>query len=150
MPPPKQNNHRYRPLVLIVDDCRPSRLMMRFYLDREGYEVIEAACGQDAFERASTNPPDIVLIDLNMPGLGGVLATQRLRSIAAMGRVPFVACAGPDSQAYRDAVRAAECDAYVTKPLNPTILLSVVKSLLNRRSLGVLPSSHVTQLAQSV
>lgn len=147
---PPQKNHRFRPLVLIVDECKPSRIMMRFYLDLEGYEVVEAACGQDAFERASANPPDIVLIDLNMPGLSGVLATQRLRSIAEMSRVPIIACAGPDSQAYRDAVRAAECDAYITKPINPTVLLSVIKSLLNRRSLGVLPSSHVTQLAQTM
>ena len=148
MPPKK--TRRFRPLILIVDESRQARLTLRFYLDREGYEVAEAATGQDAFEKAASNPPDLVLLDLNMPGLSGVLTSQRLRSIVEMSGVPVVACAGPDSQAYRDAARAAECDAYVTKPINPPLLLSLIKSLLNRRSTGLLPSSDVTQVASTM
>lgn len=147
---PPQKTRRFRPLILVIDESRHARLTLRFYLDREGYEVAEAASGQDAFEKAANNPPDLVLIDLNMPGLSGVLTSQRLRSIGEMSGVPVVACAGPDSQAYRDAARAAECDAYVTKPINPPLLLSLVKSLLNRRSTGLLPSSDLTQVASTM
>jgi DNA-binding response OmpR family regulator len=146
--PPK--SPRYRPLVLVIDESRHARIALRFYLVNEGYEVAEAVNGHAAFESATVNPPDLVLIDLNMPGPSGVLTAQRLRSIAQMSSVPVVACAGPDSQAYRDAARAAGCDAYVTKPINPTVLMRVVKSLLNRRSVGMMPSSDVTQLASTV
>ena len=147
MPPRKA---RFRPLVLVIDESRDARLAVRFYLSNEGYEVAEAASGQAAFESAAANSPDLVLIDLNMPGPSGVLAAQRLRSIAQMDGVPVVACAGPDSQAYRDAARAAGADAYLTKPINPTVLLRLVKSLLNRRAAGVAPSSDVTQMANMV
>jgi CheY-like chemotaxis protein len=147
MPPRKP---RYRPLVLVIDESGHARAALRFYLVNEGYEMAEAANGHAAFESATANPPDLVLIDLNMPGPSGVLAAQRLRSIAQMDGVPVVACAGPDSQAYRDAARAARCDAYVTKPINPSVLMRVVKSLLNRRSVGIMPSSDVTQLASTV
>lgn len=146
--PPK--SPRYRPLVLVIDESRYTRSAIRFYLVNEGYEVIEASNGHAAFESATVNSPDLVVIDLNMPGLSGVLTSQRLRSIAQMNSVPVVACAGPDSQAYRDAARAAGCDAYVTKPINPAVMMRVVKSLLNRRSMGILPSSDVTQLASTV
>ena len=144
---PPRNGRRSRPLILVIDEHRHTRLALRFYLSHEGYDVAEAASGHEAAEMASAEAPDLVIVDLNMPGIGGVLATQRLRGIAEVRGVPFVACAGPDSQAYRDAARAAGCDAYVTKPVNPCVLLMVVKSLLQRRSSGVLPSSDVTQLA---
>ena len=147
MPPRKA---RFRPLVLVIDESRDARLAVRFYLANEGYEVAEAASGQSAFESAAADSPDLVLIDLNMPGPSGVLAAQRLRSIAQMEGVPLVACAGPDSQAYRDAARAAGADAYLTKPINPTVLLRLVKSLLGRRAAGVAPSGDVTQLANMV
>jgi two-component system chemotaxis response regulator CheY len=146
MPPRK----RFRPLVLVIDESRDARLTVRFYLPNEGYEVAEAAGGQSAFESVASNLPDLVLIDLNMPGPSGVLAAQRLRTIAQMEGVPLVACAGPDSQAYRDAASAAGADAYLTKPINPTVLLRLVKSLLNRRSAGVVPTSDVTQMAYMV
>jgi two-component system cell cycle response regulator DivK len=146
---PPKNGRRFRPLVLVIDEHRHTRLALRFYLSHEGYDVAEAATGHEAAEMASADTPDLVLVDLNMPGVG-VLTTQRLRAIADVKGVPFVGCAGPDSQAYRAAARAAGCDAYVTKPVNPGMLLMVVKSLLNRRASGVLPSGDVAQLASMV
>ena len=144
---PPKNGRRFRPLVLVVDESKQTRLALRFYLAHEGYDVAEAAGPHDAVEAATADAPDLVIVDLNMPGTGGVLTAQRLRAVADLRGVPFVACAGPESQAYRDAARAAGCDAYVTKPVNPRVLLMVVKSLLQRRTSGVLPSSDVTQLA---
>ena len=147
MPPRKA---RFRPLVLVIDESRDARLAVRFYLSNEGYDVGEAANCHAAVESAADDSPDLILIDLNMPGPSGVLAAQRLRGIAQMEGVPLVACAGPDSQAYRDAARAAGADAYLTKPINPTVLLRLVKSLLSRRDAGVAPSSDVAQMATMV
>ena len=144
---PPKNSRRFRPLVLVVDENRQTRLALRFYLTHEGYDVAEAASGQDAIEAATNDAPDLVIVDLNIHGTCGVLTTQRLRAVADLRGVPFIACAGPESQAYRDAARAAGCEAYVPKPMNPRMLLMVVKSLLQRRTSGVLPSSDATQLA---
>src|ERR1043165_4471452 len=87
MPPNKKG--RFRPLVLVIDESREARLAVRFYLSNEGYEVAEAAGGQSAFESVALSSPDLVLIDLNMPGPSGVLAAQRLRSIPQMEGVPI-------------------------------------------------------------
>src|ERR1700755_3180108 len=111
MPPKKL---RHRPLVMVIDESGHTRKALRFYLSNEGYDVDEAPNSHAAVESASTNSPDLILIDLNMPGSSGVLATQSLRSSAQLNGVPVVACAGPDSQAYRDAARVAGADAYVT------------------------------------
>ena len=146
--PPKQT--RLRPLVMVIDESRHTRKALRFYLSKEGYDVDEAPNSHAAVESAADNSPDLILIDLNMPGSSGVLATQRLRSAPHLNDVPVVACAGPDSQAYRDAARVAGADAYVTKPFNPAVLLPVVKSLLHRRRTGVLLGSDVTQLSSMV
>jgi two-component system chemotaxis response regulator CheY len=146
MPPRK----RFRPLVLVVDGSKDSRLVVRFYLSNEGYEVIEASSGQSAFECCASDSPDLVLIDLNMTGPGGAPAAQRLRNIPQMEGVPVVACAGPDSQAHRDAVRAAGADAYLTKPVNPAVLLRLVNSLLRRRSSGAPVGVDATQPAYMV
>lgn len=148
MPPNKKG--RFRPLVLVIDESREARLAVRFYLSNEGYEVCEAAGGQSAFECVAVNSPDLVLIDLNMPGPSGVLTAQRLHTIPQMENVPVVACAGPDSQAYRDAARAAGADAYLTKPINPTVLLRLVRGLLDRRVAGMTPTSDAMQLAHMV
>jgi DNA-binding response OmpR family regulator len=146
--PPKQRH--LRPLVMVIDESRHTRTALRFYLSNEGYDVDEVPNIHAAVERAAHDSPDLILIDLNMPGPSGVLATQRLRSAPHLSDVPVVACAGPDSQAYRDAARVAGADAYVTKPFNPAVLLRVVRSLINRRDVGVLPSSDVTQFASMV
>src|SRR5947209_4826955 len=131
---PPKNGRRFRPLVLVVDENRQTRLALSFYLKHEGYEVVEAASSREAAEVACAEAPDLVIVDLNIPGTGGVLTAQRLRAIAEVRGTPFVACAGPESQAYRDAARAAGCDAYVAKPVNPTTLLAVVRGLMGRRS----------------
>src|SRR5947209_14929634 len=120
---PPKNSRRFRPLVLVVDENKETRLALRFYLPHEGYDVAEAASGPEAVEAATADAPDLVIVDLNVPGTCGVLATQRLRAVADLKSVPFIACAGPESQAYRDAARAAGCEAYVTKPMNPRMLL---------------------------
>ena len=148
MPPNKKG--RFRPLVLVIDDSVETRRAVCFYLSNEGYEVAEAAGGPTAFESVALNSPDLVLIDLNMPGPSGVLAAQRLRTIPQMEGVPVVACAGPDSQAYRDAARAARADAYLTKPMNPTVLLRLVKGLLNRPASGMTPTHDAMQMAHMV
>src|ERR1043166_1593871 len=114
MPPNKKG--RFRPLVLVIDEASETPLAVRFYLSNDGYEVAEAAGGPSAFESVALNSPDLVLIDLNMPGPSGVLAAQRLRSIPQMEGAPVVACAGPDRHVYRDAARATGADAYLTKP----------------------------------
>ena len=144
--PPRKTNRSPRPLILVIDENEQNRIMLRFYLTKEYYDVVEALTSQEAFQKAMEMPPDLVMIDLNNPHLSGVLTAQRLRSIQGMSHVPIIAYAGPDSQACRDAVLASGCDAYVIKPVNPSVMMNVIKSQLHRRSTGVLPSSDVTQL----
>ncbi|HMF57292.1 MAG TPA: response regulator [Pyrinomonadaceae bacterium] len=144
--PPRKTSRTPHPVILVIDENEQNRVMLKFYLTREFYEVVEAVTSQEAFQKATDVAPDLILIDLNNPQLSGVLTAQRLRSIQGMSSVPIVAYAGPDSQACRDAVMASGSDAYIIKPVNPSVMMNVIKSQLFRRSTGVLPSSDVTQL----
>src|SRR3954463_15814216 len=86
-----------RPVVLVVEDFEDNRFMMRRLLEMSGYRVVEAVNGNQAVERAASERPDIILMDLTLPQLDGLAATRRIRSQEGLGRVPIVAVSAHDS-----------------------------------------------------
>src|ERR1044071_2649451 len=86
-----------RPVVLVVEDFEDNRFMMRRLLEMSGYRVVEAINGNQAVERAASDHPDIILMDLSLPQLDGLAATRRIRAQENSGRVPIVAVSAHDS-----------------------------------------------------
>lgn len=120
-----------RPDVLLVDDNDVNRTVGRALVEALGYEVRTAHDGLDAIDQCRQKPPQLVLMDLEMPVLGGIDASVRLRELQRLGDVaPFavVAATANASREARDACRAAGMDAFMTKPLN----LSELRELLRR------------------
>ena len=84
------------PTILLVEDYQETREMLRTWLERRGYRLMEARDGQQAIELAVLAPPDLILMDLRLPELNGIAATRHLREHAELKDVPVVAfCAGP-------------------------------------------------------
>ena len=118
--------------ILVVDDSADTRTVLRRTLASYGYRVVEAADGREAVELALSECPDLVLMDLNMPVMDGLAATERIRELKERcGNVPIVAVTAYDTYGMREAALEAGCDAYLLKPLALDELESVVMGLLS-------------------
>ncbi|MBI2524570.1 MAG: response regulator [Candidatus Rokubacteria bacterium] len=117
--------------ILVVDDVEDNRLILRDLLSGAGFQVIEAVTGEEGVRLAETEAPDLILMDIQLPGLDGYEATRRIKANPALRRIPLVAVtsyalSGDDVKA-----REAGCDAYVTKPFSPRALLATIREYLS-------------------
>src|SRR5687767_6696898 len=87
--------------ILVVDDHGDTRIFLRRLLENHGYRVAEAADGRQAVEAARHECPDLILMDLNLPGVDGVEATRLIRELKDMCHVPVIAVTAHDSEEYR-------------------------------------------------
>ena len=118
------------PVVMLVEDFRDTREMMRLMLETQGCRVVEAANGQEAIEISQRGGLDLVLMDLNMPVLDGFNATLRIREYERTRDVPVVAVTAYDSAESRAAAGAVGCCDYVVKPIDLDNLSTLLKRLL--------------------
>jgi two-component system, cell cycle response regulator DivK len=116
--------------VLVVEDDEDSRFLMRLELEHLGYRVTEAADGGKAVELASRDQPDIILMDLTLPVMDGIAATQKIRAIDGLNAVPVIAVTAHQETDFREGAKAAGFDAYVTKPIEMAWLNELIKGLL--------------------
>ena len=117
--------------VLVAEDSADTRAVLRRMLASYGYRVVEAADGREAVEAAVQLCPDLVVMDLNMPIMDGLAATERIRELRdRCGDVPIVAVTAFDTYGMREAALEAGCTAYLLKPLVLDELESVVAGLL--------------------
>jgi two-component system cell cycle response regulator DivK len=116
--------------ILVVEDHEDNRRIMRDLLMSSGYEVIEAVTGEEGVTAAETYRPDLILMDVQLPGMDGYEATRRIKANHDLQKVPIIvvtsyALSGDDVKAFE-----AGCDAYVTKPYSPRELLARVHEFL--------------------
>lgn len=116
--------------ILIVEDDGDTRLVLRQMLEREGYGAAEAADARQAVEVARSQCPDLILMDLNLPGMDGVEATRLIRQMRELCVVPVIAVTAMDPEEYRQRALLAGCNDYVLKPPEPELLLEKVRALL--------------------
>jgi CheY-like chemotaxis protein len=121
-----------RPRVLLVDDYPDAREMYSEYLQFSGFEVVEAANGVEALQRAVEDVPDIILMDLSLPVMDGWEATRRLKSDVRTADIPVVALTGHALAGISEGARKAGCDAFVTKPCLPEELVKEIRKALDR------------------
>jgi PAS domain S-box-containing protein len=123
--------HPVRGRVLLAEDSRSNQLVAAAILRRAGFSVEVAADGAEAVRRAAGGRYDLILMDMQMPGLDGVVATARIRTLPPPAcEVPIVALTGSASPADRDAAFAAGMNGHVAKPLDPMALLGAVDEAL--------------------
>ncbi len=118
------------PLVLVVDDMDDGREICAEYLAFRKYRVATAADGYEALSKAAELLPDIILMDLSLPGIDGWEATRRLKGDAATRHIPVVALTAHALASAHDQAIAAGCDAVVTKPILPRDLEAEIRRIL--------------------
>jgi len=116
--------------VLVVDDDRPMRALCRASLEEAGFRVLEAAGGEEALESVRDEPPDLILLDIMMPGISGWEVTSALLADRSTDQIPIIFISAQRELA--DRVRAFGLGAqdYVTKPFDPTAIATTVAKTL--------------------
>jgi CheY-like chemotaxis protein len=116
--------------ILVADDNMASRELIREVLELSGYEVMEAADGEAALERARAGVPDLVLVDIQMPRLDGYGVLREMRADARLSNVRVVALTAFAMQGDRDRAMEAGFDGYITKPVEINALRNEVLKFL--------------------
>ena len=122
--------------VLVIDDEPPIRLLCRVNLEAEGMEVLEASDGPTGLEKARNDEPDVILLDVMMPGLDGWQVAEELIEGDRTGSIPIIFLTARAEA--RDRARGLDLGGidYVTKPFNPVELAPLVRDLIARVSRG--------------
>jgi len=121
----------HRPLILVVDDYQDAREMYAEYLQYSGFRVAEAKNGNEAVTQARSLKPDLILMDLSLPGMDGWEATRVLKADEETRHIPIVALTGHALAGASEGARKAGCDSFVTKPCLPDDLVVEVRRMLN-------------------
>ncbi len=116
--------------ILVVDDFDDTRLLLRTWLQKKGFRVVEAEDGSRAVAAAESNHPDLIIMDLEMPELDGLAATRKIREISTLEAVPILAVSAYGADQYRERALAAGCNEYVSTPFEPDELERVIRALL--------------------
>jgi len=122
------------PRVLYVEDNDDNVYMLKMRLElEEGFKVLVAGDGAQGLAIAAAERPDLILMDLNLPGVDGWEATRRLRADPGMRGIPIIALTAHAMAGDRERALAAGCDEFDTKPIDLERLLEKIRAVLDRR-----------------
>jgi two-component system cell cycle response regulator DivK len=116
--------------VLIIEDNEKNMKLARDVLQAKGYKTLEAVTGEEGVTLAKQHVPDLVLMDIQLPGINGIEAFKQIRGDAKTAKVPVVALTASVTPTDRSAINAAGFDAFVSKPINLKEFLDTVKRLV--------------------
>jgi CheY-like chemotaxis protein len=117
--------------ILIVDDDHDIRNLLSTRLRAEGYETVFAADAMTAINVARTERPDVILLDIGLPGGTGMVVMDRLRNFPALAHIPVVIVSAQDPLASREAALAAGARAFIPKPIDHIALVETVRELVS-------------------
>jgi two-component system, cell cycle response regulator DivK len=118
--------------ILVIEDQPDNRQILRDLLTSADFEVIEAVDGEAGLAAAAEHRPDLILMDIQLPGIDGYEATRRLKGDAGLRDVPVIAVTAHALSGAEQEARAAGCDGYISKPISPRQLLTKVREYLSQ------------------
>jgi len=128
------------PTILVVDDEPKIVQLARDYLEHAGFAVLTAGDGTSALQAARVREPDLIVLDLGLPGLDGL---EVMRSIRASGSIPIVVLTARDTELDKLLGLELGADDYVTKPFSPRELVARVRAVLRRSERAIEPQEHI-------
>jgi len=118
--------------ILIIEDNEQHLYLVTFILEKSGHTVIPARTGEEGIRAAQTENPDMVLLDVQLPGMDGYAVARRLKEHPAMADVPIVAVTSYAMVGDRERVLDAGCIGYMEKPINPETFMDEVSGFLRQ------------------
>jgi len=136
--------------ILVVDDEEDILELVSYNLSREGYAVSRVSTGEDALKAVRTAPPDLIVLDLMLPGMDGLEVCRVFKKDRTTEHIPIVMLTAKGDEA--DIVAGLElgADDYITKPFSPKVLVARVRSVLRRKTLAPPPETTVIKLKNLV
>ena len=122
--------------ILIAEDYADARSLMKYLIESYGYQVLEAANGEEAVEKVKLNKPDLILMDMSMPVVDGLTATKTIRGFDNMAKLPIIAVTAYGHSYYKQAIEAG-CDDLINKPLDFTQLEGLINRYLGQNSKSI-------------
>ena len=134
--------------ILLVDDCLANLKLTRFLLMEDGFEVRTAENAEQAIQALESSVPDIILMDIQMPGMDGLALTRHLRRDwdGSLRNVPIVALTASAIKGDEQIARAAGCDGYITKPIDTRTFVGQVRDYAGARTGGSQSSSEAISM----
>ena len=117
--------------ILLVEDQEDNRRIIRDLIGTTGYELVEAVSGEDGVAMAESHGPDLILMDIQLPGIDGYEATRRIKANPALAHIPIIAVTSYALSGEEKKAREAGCDDYVPKPYSPRQLLAKIRQYLS-------------------
>lgn len=121
-------------LILIIEDNEKNRKLLRDVLEVKGYRTLESETGEEGLRLAQQQRPDLVIMDVRLPGISGLDVFQQLRADTATCTIPVIAVTASAMHEEQQQIRAAGFDGYESKPIKVMEFLDKVKDILERQS----------------
>lgn len=122
--------------ILLIEDNEQNRYLARFLLEQGGYEVLQAETGPLGLEMAARTRPDLILLDIQLPGMDGHAVARTLKGDAALRSIPIVAVTSYAMAGDREKCLAAGAEGYIEKPINPETFLAEIATFLRPTTSG--------------
>lgn len=116
--------------VLVVEDNPNNMKLITMVLKRNEYETIGAVTGEEGVEMAASENPDIILMDIQLPGIDGYETTRQIKELESMKDVPIIAITSYAMAGDRETVMDAGCSGYLEKPINPLTIMDKIEKIV--------------------
>ena len=125
-------SEKTKPVIMVVEDNDDNRQLVLKVLSRRNYEVVGVVDGNEALERLNVINPDLILMDINLPGMDGYEVTRRIRRQEKFANLPIVALTAYAMVGDEEKSLNAGCDAYISKPINVRTFPETIAAILER------------------
>ena len=116
--------------IVVVEDNETNMYLINFILEKNGHEVIQAGTGEEGIELVAKEKPDLVIMDIDLPGIDGLETTRRIRKSESDGKISIVALTSYAMTGDREKALDAGCTGYIEKPINPETFMSQIEEYL--------------------
>src|SRR4030042_4519994 len=116
--------------ILVIEDNEQNIYLINFILKKNGHEVIEAKTGEEGVELAIRGKPDLIIMDIDLPGIDGLEATKRIRESEGDHNIPIVALTSYAMTGDREKALAAGCTGYIEKPIDPETFMGAIEKFI--------------------
>lgn len=118
--------------ILMIEDNEQNRYLATFLLERNGFQVESAVDGAAGLRAAASNPPDIILLDIQLPQMDGHAVARALRELRELDRTPIIAVTSCAMVGDREKSLAAGCDGYIEKPIDPETFVDTIRDIVEQ------------------